>query len=297
MVDRDLRVSSGGDQVNQPKKGPDRVEPKSAQDREKFKKALEEPIEEEFAEVDEEIKGSIFDLSHKTAKKKPREHVFQKETLSDLGAIVPQKKQVIEGKESLELEEGDETTIVAGKHKKLDVSQETRPDLSEVQVVRASDTPITLAGVPIETEAVKGSQSLNRPEMMEMVEKMVEKITTMKSTGETSTEITLKTGGIFQGAKVVIKGFDHARGEFNLNFENLSPQAKTLIDLSSNRELLRSNLEEKGYIVHMINTNLDFEKTVEEQNLYARGDEKGDQQGQQEGQNPRDQEQERQKKE
>ena len=67
---------------------------------------------------------------------------------------------------------------------------------------------------------------------------------------------------MFQGASVVITAFDSARGEFNLAFENLTPEAKRLLDSHENQRSMKLALEEKGYAVHIVTTTTEVEQSA-----------------------------------
>ncbi|CCB85518.1 hypothetical protein [Parachlamydia acanthamoebae] len=78
----------------------------------------------------------------------------------------------------------------------------------------------------------------------------------IKEGGKTETAITLNgINKMFDGARVVVSSYDTARNEFNITFENLTQQAKNLLDLPKNQEALMQTLAQRGeWIVHQVTT-------------------------------------------
>jgi len=258
----------------------DRVEP-SKRDQDRFKQVLREKKKEpddvnDAALLDEvdEAGDSIFSMSHKMAKgKKP--HTKLGDSQPDLAFVDD------EGEPEIGLATEDAK-------KGVDLSQETRPDLAQVNPLGAKDLQVGQVGI----QGKAAPESVARTEMYEIATQMVEKITTMKTSGEVNTEIVLKQPPLFKGAIVKLTEFNHAKGEFNLSFENLTPQAKHIVDLDASRFALKQALEQKGYVLHIVRTNTEIEAPIETREAYARGDER--QQGQRE--NPEDQQQEEERK-
>ena len=108
--------------------------------------------------------------------------------------------------------------------------------------------------------AVKDAESTHRAEMWQMFENLVNSITAMKSDGKTETTVTLNEPNLFKGAVIKIVEFDQAKGQFNIAFQNLSPDAKNMMDMSSNRDNLKKALEERGYMLHIVTTSLELDK-------------------------------------
>jgi hypothetical protein len=98
--------------------------------------------------------------------------------------------------------------------------------------------------------------------IQDIVNQMVAKLQTARTEGKTDTIITLKQPPMFDGANLIVTSFDSAKKEFNIAFENLSPQAKQMLDLQQNRNDLKLALEEKGYGVHIIVTTTEVEHPV-----------------------------------
>jgi len=88
------------------------------------------------------------------------------------------------------------------------------------------------------------------PQMQEMVQQIAKEMQSIKTGTQTETLITLKSEGLFAGARVAISSFETAKGEFNITFENLTQEAQALLLTKS--ELLRDALQQKGFVIHMI---------------------------------------------
>jgi len=100
-------------------------------------------------------------------------------------------------------------------------------------------------------------------QMEELMNKLADEISVLTVSGKTETTIELKNTPLFNGAKVTLTEFDSAKKEFNIKFENLSTRAHEIISMQSNRETLKSALEQRGYNVHIITANTEIEQAEE----------------------------------
>lgn len=112
-------------------------------------------------------------------------------------------------------------------------------------------------GVPLPFGSVAAATPESKPlltpsEIQAIVDQVVSKLYTVKTDVSTNIEIILKHPPILDGAKIIVKTYESARGEFNLSFENLTQAAKELLD--TNKNSLRLALEDRGCTVHMITT-------------------------------------------
>ena len=96
--------------------------------------------------------------------------------------------------------------------------------------------------------------TLSGAEIKALVTEMVDYISNMNQDGVSTTTVQITHPPIFNGATIVIQEHDTAKGEFNVNFTNLSPEAQSLIENRANQLLLRKSMEEKGCILQMITT-------------------------------------------
>lgn len=123
--------------------------------------------------------------------------------------------------------------------------------------------------------------------IQDIINQMVASVTEMKAAGKTDTEVTLRYPPMFEGAKIIVTSFDNARNEFNISIENLTQEAKNLMDLKINKDNLLSALEQRGYAVHIFATTTVAENRIappvpEEQFGRQQRDQEGkEQQGQQ----------------
>lgn len=88
----------------------------------------------------------------------------------------------------------------------------------------------------------------------DIVVELIDQINIVQTKGQTDTVVTLNAPGIFKGAIVVMSEFDTANGQLNLAFENLTAQAKNLLDSLPNKESLLLALSKEGYTVQMYTT-------------------------------------------
>lgn len=121
---------------------------------------------------------------------------------------------------------------------------ENRPDASYLN-----------AGLAVQSEIVgrvSGEKEISRVDMQKIIDQLVDRVVEMRQDGRTDTMITLKEPPLFAGTTLVVTGFDSARGEFNLSFQNLTQAAKNLLDLQVNQDSLKLALQKVGYGVHIV---------------------------------------------
>jgi len=90
-----------------------------------------------------------------------------------------------------------------------------------------------------------------RANIRELVNQITKTIEVLEMSGKTETVVVLKNPPIFEGARVVITGFDSARKDVHIAFENLTNAAQHLVDLQANRAQLLNSLEREGYNVRI----------------------------------------------
>jgi hypothetical protein len=116
-------------------------------------------------------------------------------------------------------------------------------------------------------------------QLKELVDQIVKEMYVVKTGDVTDTVITIRHPPMFEGAQIKVTSFESARGEFNIAFENLSQQAKEILDSRVNRESLLLALNKEGYNVHIMTTS-----TQAAGPLYTAQAEQRDQERQQQGQ-------------
>lgn len=125
-----------------------------------------------------------------------------------------------------------------------------QPDLFSINPLAAT-TPSNSPAPSAETKTVQHA-GMTAEEIQELVDQIISKLYTIKTEGKTDTLITLKHPPLFEGAHLVIRSYDHAKGEFNLSFENLNLAAKRVLDRQENQDSLRWALEQRGFTVHIL---------------------------------------------
>jgi hypothetical protein len=103
---------------------------------------------------------------------------------------------------------------------------------------------------PMVNEVTSLNQSVSTvvaPSMQELIDKLVNAVYTMQSSGKTETVLTLKELG---GAQVTITTYDTAKNEVNITFSKLTQATESL--MQQNRQSLESNLTRAGVIYHMV---------------------------------------------
>jgi hypothetical protein len=137
-------------------------------------------------------------------------------------------------------------------------------------------------------EAKAADVPRNPAQMKELVDQIVKEMYVVKTGDVTDTVMTIRHPPMFEGAQVKVTSFESARGELNIAFENLTQQAKDILDSRLNRESLLLSLNKEGYNVHILTTS-----TTEATPLYTAQAEQRDQEKQQQGHGQQDQQQEK----
>lgn len=241
--ERDMKVVSKDEAKEDEQK-----KKKNVGDKEKFEKAanLANLKAAQKGEAKEKTQSpTLFDLAKgdKKGEIKPEEETaFNESAIKDSPAPIQE----------------DETLYTAEEPKKKMAGPfiQEQPDLSYVNPMPKTE----LASI------YTPSQPIHQPQvdMVQRIKEIVDQISkadlySIKDGGKTETVVVLKDIKMFEGAKVIVTSFDSAKHEFNISFENLSQQAKNLLDLPQNREALMQALAQKGeWVVHqVITTTLD----------------------------------------
>lgn len=157
-------------------------------------------------------------------------------------------------------------------------SQE-QPDLTYVNPMHV--------GLQVSTNAAAREAPVARPsihaDIIKLIDQMVEKITTFSNEGKTDTTITIKNPAMFDGATLKITSFDSARGEFNVAFQNLKPEAQKL--LQENMDGFKIAMQNKGFTVHIATASTVADTPIYTADAQAGGERRG-------GEKERDQQQE-----
>lgn len=121
-----------------------------------------------------------------------------------------------------------------------------QPDLSYVNPMHMT---VQASTAPLMQTAAAPRPVLSRDTML-LFTQMVGKMTTLSNEGKTDTVMVLKHPPLFEGVSLKITAFQSARGEFNISFENLKPEALKL--LQAQGDGLKMALQNKGFTVHIL---------------------------------------------
>lgn len=310
-----VRVTSGRDSnyKSSDVKGRPTAEPESTKD---FKKILDKDAGEKdedaaSKEIIEETDGlivamtqdtkkkaptSLFDLT--AAQKSPRLAVKTDQpdvpvaapTIDDkvVGDIKPVKEKPVETDDAdikVDVETVPVTPVEKDRFTTRFSTEQT--DLSYVNPLAATANQQPSVNLNISNEKL----IVPVKSIQDIINQMVANVTEMKAAGKTDTEVTLRYPPLFEGAKVIVTSFDNAKNEFNIAIENLTQEAKNLMDLKINRDNLLLALEQRGYAVHIFATTTVAENRVTppppDQQFGRQREQEGQQQGSQQQQRGR----------
>ncbi len=197
----------------------------------------------------------------------------------------PEKPKISRGAYDLASEqaEGSKEKIRA------EISKE-RPDTTFIDPRAQSQQQAPLVNPMTEAKPVEVPR--NTKDMKDLIDQIVKEMYVVKTGDVTDTVMTIRHPPIFEGAQVKITTFESARGEFNISFENLTQQAKDLLDNKLNRETLLLALNKEGYNVHIITTST----TVENPIFTGQAEKKDQEQKQGQGREQQQEQQKQQKK-
>lgn len=194
----------------------------------------------------------------------PKESAGLKETPFTLYRKLTESEKTTENPYAWETVSSESPTEIPREHVKRSDKviaahfEQEQPDLSYVNPF----APVT----NVDSAQISSKEPLSRPaavsNIKEIVEQMVKEMYRIEQSGQTSTVVVIQHPPIFEDAHIVVTSFDSATKEYNLAFENLTPQAKQLLD--SNLSSLKMALEEKGYAkaIHIITTTTLIEHNI-----------------------------------
>lgn len=137
--------------------------------------------------------------------------------------------------------------------------------------------------MPFEIRQAEGKSGLKlsaAKSLQEIIDQIVKEVYRLEMSGKNETVVSLK-GPLLNNAHLILSEFDHAKGELNITFDNLTQAAKDILD--KNQNALIEDLSKKGYTVHMVmNTTTNEVAQIEYQETGKSRDE---------GQNPEQREQ------
>lgn len=261
---------------------------------------------EEIAATEEKAKKqqpSLFDLSKGNVKKKPQDEtadVVNRASADELAMESPNsifKKLANKGKAGQEKESEEKLARLGGDKKAaIDMDEEKVPsrfpqesvDLTYVNPLALQTKPVSEVG----DQKVDQGMASQKVTLQQLIDAVAKAITTAESKGTTDTVVTLKHPPLFAGSNIVLTSYESAKGEFNIRFENLTQQAKAFMDMQQNQDALLSNLQQKGYAVHIVvaTTNVESPQFVAESQQAQRDQNSQQQEQQQQGRQQKDEE-------
>jgi len=197
---------------------------------------------------------SLFDLSSASAKQtKPKEDDSEAPVDSDpVTGTEEEQTQIFqnlaERLASKEEKGSGEHDSSSQKNKFNTEYTQEQPDLSFVNPLSQYNSVQSINQVT--TEKIG---SVTSP-IHDIVTELIDKLTIIKTQGQTDTSVTLNMPGMFKGTIIVISQFESAPNQLNLAFENLTQQAKLLLDSLANRETLLNSLSKEGYTIQNMTT-------------------------------------------
>lgn len=152
---------------------------------------------------------------------------------------------------SMEVEEGVESKP----NNKNDFYLREATDIAQVNPLAIPQTKIE---APFQVEAPKPPLP-TRNDLQEIIDKIVNQVYKLENakTGETSIVIVLNKEGPLKEVGIKISEFDSSQKQLNITIDNLTQEAKTLLD--RNESLLLLALERKGYQVQSFVTTTNVE--------------------------------------
>lgn len=122
----------------------------------------------------------------------------------------------------------------------------------------AGQTPVrTEVGVNTSPAPIERADMVR---IQKIIDQIVDRVYQVEKSGETSTVIVINDkSSLFNGASIKISEFDTSKGQFNITIDNLSPEARGLVE--RNQTLLIESLDKKGYQVHQFVATTQIENT------------------------------------
>jgi hypothetical protein len=166
------------------------------------------------------------------------------EETPEIVSHIPEEGEEVGEPIAIETEEGIPLTAEKGRETPI------------IPTGREAEAPVQPTQLPgeavVRPEITPEAREAHRAELHALVEQVAETMATLVSKTDTTIVVTLKHPPLFDGASLIVKESATAKNEYNITFENLSPQARALIDVEANQAQLRQGLIEKGYTLHMV---------------------------------------------
>jgi hypothetical protein len=207
----------------------------------------------------EESKLADSDFNHQQAVLLQSKRIKQKDSEDENTSIQPNQ--------SKEVPQNENDSRIDSKEKYM--QDKTRESYHQISSSMGLNTD-TSGAMPLQDSP----SSANAETIRELADQIIQSIQIMTREDRTDTVVTLRYPPLLEGAQLTLSEFNHAKGEFNLTFGNLSPEAKLFLDRKLTEDSLTETLERKGIIVHTISTTTQNESvfSVEQPDQASRED-------------------------
>jgi hypothetical protein len=116
----------------------------------------------------------------------------------------------------------------------------------------AQAKPVVTPTLAAQVETPAAPAQSPRAAMIQLITQAAEAIATFVSKDVTSTVVTIRQPPIFEGATLTVTEYSSAPKQFNITFENLTPEARRMIESVANQQQLKQALVDRGYTVQNI---------------------------------------------
>ena len=122
-----------------------------------------------------------------------------------------------------------------------------------------AQSPKTPTAVVTETPTPPVPQ-LSQADRIALIEQIASQIVTVTTKDLRETIIDIKYPPLFAGSRLTVSQYQQAPGEFNLTFENLSPQARKVLESELQQNTLQHALLDKGYKIQVVQIQIPEQK-------------------------------------
>jgi hypothetical protein len=135
------------------------------------------------------------------------------------------------------------------------------------------------------TFATMETAAAAKSDVKAVIKQIAEHLAVLRAHDRQETTVTIKHPPLFDGATLTLVEHHHAKGEFNVRFHNLNPDAKALIENWQNQDLLRQGMEARGFALHQLTASTEKDLVVVQS---EQGREANDEGAQDEGEQKRE---------
>ena len=192
---------------------------------------------------------------------------LEEEPLAYQEGVAPEEETTaLHGTAELEIEKPSPVPVSEEVERPAGPTTEKTIPKAKMEKVKTEKAAVQLPpGIPLPKEMappVTPSRTTELPQevrlltLHQLVEQISSHLSIMTSRHMQEITVDIKYPPLFAGARLTIREFQQAKGEFNLTFENLSPDARLLIESKVQQKRLHDALDEKGYKIHLISVEM-----------------------------------------